>query len=259
MKAVQIGPDAWDFYAHSRDEFLMTVSLSISDQEKMVGVLDWALSDSSGSGSEYAEAMRFVSREAFYSRGLKAIKTTAPVHHASAENFLILSGFKPGRDFGPVSARSRRYLVDRFSLVQKLAEHEMSRYLDTNKWVFTWDSAKRRFGVCRHYKKEIGLSRHYVEHYDLASVHQTILHEIAHALAGPEAGHGKEWKKIASRIGYRHEKIDGEAISKATAKLVGTCPAGHILYRHRKPRTPLSCGICSKNFDKRFLITWSPM
>ncbi len=259
MKAVQIGPDAWDFYAHSRDEYLLTVNLSIIDEEKKIGALLWSLSDSSGSGSEYAEALRFVSREAIYSRGLNSIKTEAPVQHASAEIFLNLAGFKPGRDFGPVSARNRRYSLDRFSMVQRLAEHEMSRYLDTNNWSFSWDSAKRRFGVCRYYKKEIGLSRHYVEHYDLANVHQTILHEIAHALAGADAGHGKDWKRIASRIGYRHEKVNGDAISKATAKLVGTCPTGHVLYRHRKPKGPLSCGICSKNFDKRYLITWTAM
>ena len=33
-----------------------------------------------------------------------------------------------------------------------------------------------------------------------AEIRDTILHEIAHALAGPEARHGARWKAIARRI-----------------------------------------------------------
>ncbi len=32
-------------------------------------------------------------------------------------------------------------------------------------------------------------------------VRDTVLHEIAHAIAGPEAGHGPLWKATARRIG----------------------------------------------------------
>lgn len=34
-------------------------------------------------------------------------------------------------------------------------------------------------------------------------VHETILHEIAHALAGPGAGHGPKWREMARRVGAR--------------------------------------------------------
>jgi predicted SprT family Zn-dependent metalloprotease len=35
-----------------------------------------------------------------------------------------------------------------------------------------------------------------------AKFKNTVLHEIAHAIAGPEAGHGSQWKRIAHQIGY---------------------------------------------------------
>ena len=69
------------------------------------------------------------------------------------------------------------------------------------KWSLRFNSARRQLGACNYRKKEIVLSQ-------IGSVHRTpeqttdvILHEIAHALAGWEAGHGPKWKKIASRIG----------------------------------------------------------
>ena len=34
-----------------------------------------------------------------------------------------------------------------------------------------------------------------------AEIRDTVLHEIAHALVGPEARHGPEWKAIAKRLG----------------------------------------------------------
>ena len=63
-------------------------------------------------------------------------------------------------------------------------------------WTFQWDSAKRRAGACKYSRKTITISRHYValnlsERPD--DVIDTILHEIAHALAGWSAGHGPKW------------------------------------------------------------------
>jgi hypothetical protein len=54
------------------------------------------------------------------------------------------------------------------------------------------DSAVRRFGTCRYSRKLITLSRQLIELNDQARVLDTILHEIAHALAGPKTGHGPE-------------------------------------------------------------------
>ncbi|MYB34820.1 MAG: SprT family zinc-dependent metalloprotease [Gammaproteobacteria bacterium] len=41
------------------------------------------------------------------------------------------------------------------------------------------------------------ISRHHAVNHQSEQVNDAILHEIAHALAGPKAGHGSEWKAIA--------------------------------------------------------------
>ena len=44
-------------------------------------------------------------------------------------------------------------------------------------------------------------------------IRDTVLHEIAHAIAGPEAGHGPLWKATARRIGAtpRAKTYDGQS------------------------------------------------
>ena len=73
----------------------------------------------------------------------------------------------------------------------------------------------RRAGLCNYTQKRITLSKHFVATADMDSIEQVLLHEIAHALAGQSAGHGKLWKLKATELGYRHEKLSGEAISQS--------------------------------------------
>ena len=122
---------------------------------------------------------------------------------------------------------------------------------------FGFDRAVRRAGLCNYTKRRITLSKHFVEHASSEEIEQVLLHEIAHALAGQSAGHGPKWKKQASDIGYKHQKLDGAQISKSTAKWVGVCPSGHNHYRMRKPTRPLSCKHCAPVFSRRYLITWT--
>lgn len=67
-------------------------------------------------------------------------------------------------------------------------------------WVFTLDDCVARAGCCHHSAKTISLSRHILRH-DVKDVENILLHEIAHALAGPGQGHGEVWRQIALRIG----------------------------------------------------------
>ena len=50
-------------------------------------------------------------------------------------------------------------------------------------WEFGFDRAKRRFGACNFSKKRISLSKYLTEVNEIEQVRDTILHEIAHALA----------------------------------------------------------------------------
>jgi hypothetical protein len=65
---------------------------------------------------------------------------------------------------------------------------------------------------------------------------QTLLHEIAHALAGHDAGHGPEWQDWARKLGVSTDRLMSiELPKKLDRKHVATCrQCGHKLYRHRR-------------------------
>lgn len=83
------------------------------------------------------------------------------------------------------------------------------RKMDENKlmhWTFKMNGRlKRTFGLCRYNVCTIELSRDYVEANDEASVLDTILHEIAHALT-PGALHGRDWQAMCRILGCKPEQ-----------------------------------------------------
>ena len=92
--------------------------------------------------------------------------------------------------------------------------------------------------------------------YDDDEIHQILLHEVAHAMAGPRAGHGPKWVRIANDIGYVGRRTHDGEDADDLAPWVGRCPAGHEHYRYRAPVRPLSCGLCRRGFDPTNLIVW---
>ncbi len=72
-------------------------------------------------------------------------------------------------------------------------------------WTAGWDRARLRFGACWPHRKRITLSRILTEINAREQVHDTILHEVAHALVferfGRLHGHGPEWKAVAAELG----------------------------------------------------------
>src|SRR5688572_16549717 len=82
-------------------------------------------------------------------------------------------------------------------------------------WTFRFDHARRRFGSCRYRAKVVTLSRHLTFLNDEPQVRDTILHEIAHALAGHAAGHGDEWKRMCVTVGANPRRCydDDEVLS----------------------------------------------
>ena len=83
-------------------------------------------------------------------------------------------------------ARQARALMDEHGL------HE---------WTFRFSAARGRLGECRERERLIRLSRRHAVNGDPREVRDTILHEIAHALAGAKARHGPAWKAVARRLG----------------------------------------------------------
>ncbi len=140
--------------------------------------------------------------------------------------------------------------------VRKWADALIALHLDPS-WSFGFDTAKTRAGLCNYTKKRITVSRYLASRYEDDEIHQVLLHEVAHAIAGTRAGHGPRWKKVAQELGYEGKRLHDGAIANELAPWVGTCPAGHLHYRYRRPTRALSCGRCSARFDPANAIRWT--
>jgi predicted SprT family Zn-dependent metalloprotease len=115
---------------------------------------------------------------------------------------------------------------------ERLAEHGLTG------WTFGFSDSKRRLGACHYRKKSIAIGAYYARHNPEPAVMDTLLHEIAHALAGPEAGHGPAWQAVAVRIGATPRACD---TSPETVVQPGdwqtTCPAcNRTHHRYKRPR-----------------------
>ncbi|SEE84337.1 SprT-like domain-containing protein [Ruania alba] len=125
-----------------------------------------------------------------------------------------------------------------------------------HEWTLTFDSARRRAGLCRYDRRTISLSRHLMPLLDEVAVRDTLLHEIAHALAGPRSGHGPRWREIAVSIGASGQRCLPADAPAPPAPWEGTCRAGHVHRRYRRPSRPLACARCARRFAPEHLITW---
>ena len=124
-------------------------------------------------------------------------------------------------------------------------------------WSFAFDNAKRRAGQCNFRDKRITVSRYLAARFDDDEIHQVLLHEVAHALAGFNAAHGPTWKKVALELGYVGGTTHHGETAVELAPWVGRCPSGHTTYRHRKPSSPTSCIKCSRTYDPAHHFTWT--
>ena len=106
-------------------------------------------------------------------------------------------------------------------------------------WSFQFDNAQRRAGACAYSTKVISLSRLYCLKASDDQVRNTILHEIAHALAGPKHNHDARWKSIARSIGCTADRC--HSVDFAPAKYIVSCSRCGW---HQKKNRRLRGGVC---------------
>lgn len=130
----------------------------------------------------------------------------------------------------------------RFRDIETYARLKLDEY-GLPDWQFGWDRARRRLGVCRLQEKSITLSIHFVRA-NLEVPHEirdTILHEIAHALAWTRHGdrtHGPLWKQICRDLGaVPRAAARQDAIRVTTYKyMMRLKTTGEIVAKyHRRP------------------------
>lgn len=121
--------------------------------------------------------------------------------------------------------------------VEAIAKQELLNHGLTT-WSFGWAKTKRRQGVCKYRTRRIEIAEYYAQHNSREKVLDTLMHEIAHALAGPKAGHGPAWKAIARKLGAIPRACD---TCPETTVMPGnwqaTCEAcGRTFHKYRRPQ-----------------------
>lgn len=95
-------------------------------------------------------------------------------------------------------------LQDVKNLIEVISTELFAKYPFLRDWSYSFDNAKRRAGVCKISGKVISISLSHIENNELETIKDTILHELAHAIAyqlHKDTGHGLHWKIIAREIG----------------------------------------------------------
>lgn len=128
--------------------------------------------------------------------------------------------------------------------LQAIARRELAKH-GLHGWTFGLAKTKRRLGVCKYKTKQIEIAEYYARNSPEASVLDTLLHEVAHAIAGPAAKHGPRWKAVATRLGAspRACETSGRAITEP-GDWRATCPGcskTYHLYRTPKSLTGYRC------------------
>lgn len=125
-------------------------------------------------------------------------------------------------------------------------------------WSVRWDHAKRRAGCCVHSRREISFSATLARIYPPETMRDVVLHEVAHALAGPRHQHDRHWKRIAAHLGARPRALLPADLPTPPPAWVGRCPrCGTGKQLHSAPRRVVSCGRCSSRFQSDLVLEWT--
>lgn len=115
---------------------------------------------------------------------------------------------------------------------------------------------------CDYMKRELVFNGQLLD-CDWVFVNQIILHEVAHALAGVRAGHGRKWRDTARAMGYRlGAKVPYSNPQRVEHKWAVTCETGlHSAMRHDKTFADgeRKCGKCHDDGAGDVLLFWEAL
>lgn len=119
-----------------------------------------------------------------------------------------------------------------------IARQQLSRH-GLLGWSFGLSKTKRRLGACKHQTKRIEIAEYYARHSPAETVLDTLLHEIAHAIAGPGAGHGPAWKAVARQLGATPRSCEtSNTVVVEPGDWQATCPScQNTAHLYRRPKS----------------------
>jgi predicted SprT family Zn-dependent metalloprotease len=122
-------------------------------------------------------------------------------------------------------------------------------------WSFRFNRSKVKMGLCKYGPRTIELSTYFVEHNPYEAIHDTLLHEGAHALVGPGHGHDAVWEAMCLRVGAKPERLSFEAAMPA-GRWRATCGGcGMVHHKHRRPKRMVGWW-CSRCGPERGRLAW---
>ncbi len=138
---------------------------------------------------------------------------------------------------GIIAARKRRL----HEILEK-AVSLMTKY-GLDRWIFRFDLASSRGGICKYDHKLIALSNIYSLTSSESEIMNTILHEIAHALVGPQHNHDATWLTKAKSIGCTGEVTIGrEGVKTRYIQSCTYCGWVRRVQRRRFNTVCVQCG-----------------
>jgi predicted SprT family Zn-dependent metalloprotease len=138
-------------------------------------------------------------------------------------------------------------LAQRWNYFRDLAAREIEWHgLTQRAWRVKYNHSRTCAGECDMRAKTLSFSRHLIARGPLKELRNTLLHEIAHALAGARHDHDQTWRSIALKIGCDGERCYNFEL--APHKWLFRCSAGcWQTRRHRRHSidTKQTCRKCN--------------
>lgn len=118
-------------------------------------------------------------------------------------------------------------------------------------WKILFENVSSRAGQCNYTNKTISYGILFMLHADREQRMNTVLHEIAHAIAGAGHGHDAFWKRTFISLGGNGERSAERPASVYTTEnylWIGVCPTcGDVTGFKRAPQTVWGCVKCPKH------------
>lgn len=126
-------------------------------------------------------------------------------------------------------------------------------------WKIVWNNTKRQIGCCHYNTKTITLSVFLFDRMvDKRKMLDTVLHEIAHVLAGPGNGHNRIWKSWCIKVGAKPERCEQSKsfeFKTTDHKYNYVCKVhGIVDNASRLPKRKASCPKCSHKYNENYLL-----
>lgn len=136
--------------------------------------------------------------------------------------------------------------------VLELARELVDRHIPEMNVEIELSRTKKSLGDARFYPPRIRISKHWIGIVSREETEDTILHEIAHLIAGPHAGHGYEWKRACLRVGARPER-NARLNTRPEPSVRGYCPTCdvNVARWYRMPRNQYVHTVCKTVLEYR--------